>query len=503
MLDENDADALGHRGAAVKRRRRLRLARLPDGGEYEIVDDEPGRKLSLRWRGPSRWFERVGEQFSFDADAGEFRVRFGKLLPWWPPDFVVPLASIGQIEIRGGSEASPPIRINVQVQYEDDKGKTWGYFSVCVRALDATAEVTDLAFRVAAIVGLKAYRVLEAPPSGLKLALLRAEAGGDERGPYRSTSPLGDLVRVPPVTAPADYEARAPELPFVRGQQKTGEYLTAVFGDDEALYAASLFSRLLVSRDRGESWVARPVYPRMSIESLAGLPDGRLYAVGRGGVLRSANRGAYWVACASTANVRLSNVWAHPEAGVFAVGEKGAILHSRDGESFVALRSGARESLRAVFGLSASFIVVAGAEGTLLVSRDGGATWRRQERKRSSWLSDAWGSPGEGLYLVGSGGVIVRTRDGGASFVELPSGVDQWLYAIHGNGAGVLYAVGKRGLVVRSEDGGDRWQRLTSGTDEDLHGVCVFASGGAFAVGRNDAMVRYSLQGEGPLGTPG
>lgn len=479
--------------------RALRISRLPDGGEYEIVDDEPGRKLSLRWRGPSPWFERMGEQFSFDADAGEFRVRFGKLLPWWPPDLVVPLASIGQIEIGCGRETSPPVRISVQVQYESGARKTWGYFWVRVRALDAKAEVTDLAFRVAAIAGLKAYRVLEESPSGLKLALLRAGAGEDERGPYRSASPGGDLARVPPVTAPADYEAQTSELPFVRGRQKTGEYLTAVFGDDEALYAASLFSRLLVSRDRGESWVVRPVFPRMSIESLAGLPDGRLYAVGRPGVLRSANRGAYWRACGGAAGVRLNDVWAHPEVGVFAVGEKGVILHSRDGESFVARPSGARESLRAVFGLSASFIVAAGAGGALLVSRDGGATWRRQDKKRSGWFSDAWGSPGEGLYLAGSGGMIARTRDGGASFVELPSGVGHWLYAIHGNGAGVLYAVGKQGVVVRSEDGGDSWRRLASGTDEDLHGVYVFGSGGACAVGRNEAMVRYSPRGDGPL----
>jgi hypothetical protein len=175
--------------------------------QFSVLEDLPGRRLTLLRRGASRlWWAR----FSWDAEAGRFSVVRSRWLLWERRELEIPFGSLLALGFSavGAGGALP---VTFRLRHREDGRDRRRVFLFPIEGLDQRAEVLDLAFRVAAIVGWREYALQKNDERGLDLVLLRGEAAEVGAGPYRArqSSRPSYLRAVPAPDAPAGYERDA------------------------------------------------------------------------------------------------------------------------------------------------------------------------------------------------------------------------------------------------------------------------------------------------------
>jgi hypothetical protein len=237
-------------------------------------------------------------------------------------------------------------------------------------------------------------------------------------------------------------------------------------------YAASTWlatgggGTILTSTD-GTHWVPRTstskaeLWSAAAINSPAGQP--RLVVVGAGGaILVSDDRGATWIPAPDPQTATLFSVASGPQ-GLVAVGVDGAIVRSADGLRWDVVRRGQDgtgvrgQTLRAV-AADASYFVAVGATGTVLISTDG-AIWRTARPATDVTLrAVAKIGPSE-WAAVGGGGVILRSSDA-QHWERVASGTDSELFGVTSESPTSCNAIAVAGVdaVVTTSDCGASWR---------------------------------------------
>ena len=273
---------------------------------------------------------------------------------------------------------------------------------------------------------------------------------------------------------------------------------------------------------------------------VAGLPGGRLVAVGeRGHVLLSDDAGVTWRQVPAPVRSTLTAVAGNADA-VVAAGHDGVILHSADrGETWRRVReerwsvdnqmspSNGTPVLDVLF-LDARRVLAIGAYALMLRSDDGGVTWTQLEPdltggdpvaeagaeevpvddlddEGDALLFDAddlliddevdphlnaVARVGDALLMVGERGSIYRSRDDGETWrrLQLPYGGSMFgVLPLSGQSA-LVY--GLRGRVFQSDDAGDSWRDIDTGVNASLFGGAVGGNGQVVLVGAQGAVLR-------------
>lgn len=191
----------------------------------------------------------------------------------------------------------------------------------------------------------------------------------------------------------------------------------------------------------GTAWTAANTLGSVNLESIAGLSEDNLIAVGWGGAFELVE-GA-WVVQTVPETPQLNHVWTDGTV-VVAVGQEGSIATRRAG-TWTTITHESRKALYGVSGTSPNDLWAVGEDG-LLLHFDGGA-WTEVPTGTTSSL---WGvlarSPSE-VIVVGSSGVAFRTD--GVDIVDLPTGVNNNLYGLSVSIANVVWAVGSQGMTLR------------------------------------------------------
>ncbi|MBL8617630.1 MAG: hypothetical protein JNM72_18625 [Deltaproteobacteria bacterium] len=191
----------------------------------------------------------------------------------------------------------------------------------------------------------------------------------------------------------------------------------------------------------GTAWTAANTLGSVNLESIAGLSEDNLIAVGWGGAFELVE-GA-WVVQTVPETPQLNHVWTDGTV-VVAVGQEGSIATRRAG-TWTTITHESRKALYGVSGTSPNDLWAVGEDG-LLLHFDGGA-WTEVPTGTTSSL---WGvlarSPSE-VIVVGSSGVAFRTD--GVDIVDLPTGVNNNLYGLSVSIANVVGGVGSLGMPLR------------------------------------------------------
>lgn len=191
----------------------------------------------------------------------------------------------------------------------------------------------------------------------------------------------------------------------------------------------------------GASWSAANALGNANMESIAGVDEQNLIAVGWAGIFELVE--GEWVFQAVPENPQFNHVWYDGTVAV-AVGEEGAISMRRAGTWTTTFHS-SRKKLYGVSGASATELWAVG-EGGLLLRYDG-SQWTEIPTNTTSSLWAVLARGPNDAVVVGSNGVAFQTD--GAEITDLPTGVDNNLYALAVSSTNTVWAVGNRGMTLR------------------------------------------------------
>jgi photosystem II stability/assembly factor-like uncharacterized protein len=301
--------------------------------------------------------------------------------------------------------------------------------------------------------------------------------------------------------------------------------------DADVLVARSAYGRVLVSRDRGESWQVHETGARGFFTSGAVARDRTLWLAthtgelwrsseakdfrrvrldlepsdryissvhhdtnadaiiiaGHGGLLARARGGTDWQQVASP-DADLETLIAGAPGRYVASGEGGLIMESLDaGVHWQTVSPALNYTLREVVALpDTSTFVAVGALGAVLRSTDGGARWRSVAVRYPNLNTPPTlralhvDVPSGVLLSAGPPGTIMRSIDSGASWrlqhwrpLEAEEAFP-WLLETAGNRS--VAALEARGKFYVSHDAGASWQRRALKTDREFwHGATLHA----------------------------
>lgn len=223
----------------------------------------------------------------------------------------------------------------------------------------------------------------------------------------------------------------------------TNDPLNGIWGrvDGDSAQLVAVGDSGAVATFDGATWTATNTLGSVNLESVAGLSEDSLIAVGWGGAFELVD-GA-WVTQVVPETPQLNHVWTDGTV-IVAVGQDGAIATRRAG-TWETTTHASRKALYGVSGSGANDLWAVGEDGLLL--RFDGATWTEVPTGTTSslWAVLARG-PGEAI-VVGSGGVAFSTD--GVEIRDLPTGVNNNLYGISVSIANVVWAVGSQGMTLR------------------------------------------------------
>ncbi len=191
----------------------------------------------------------------------------------------------------------------------------------------------------------------------------------------------------------------------------------------------------------GTAWAAANTLGSVNLESVAGLSEDSLIAVGWGGAFELV--GGAWEVQTIPETPQLNHVWTDGTV-VVAVGQEGAIS-TRRGGTWTTTTHESRKALYGVSGTGPNDLWAVGEDG-LLLHFDGGAWTEVPTGTTSSLWAVLARSPSE-VIVVGSSGVAFRTD--GVDIVDLPTGVNNNLYGLSVSIANVVWAVGSQGMTLR------------------------------------------------------
>lgn len=216
---------------------------------------------------------------------------------------------------------------------------------------------------------------------------------------------------------------------------------------------------------------------RGDIQALAGAGADDLWMVERSNIYHLA--GGQWSLSYRPWDRTLRQVWGAPDGKLWAVGKRGMLLHF-DGKRWFEVESGVAQHLIGVWGTSATEVWIMDATGAIYHLE--GTDWLEVPTERSEGLDieGCYAVRPDLVYAVGAGGKALRWD--GKTVTELVTGVTGDLHGVWGSRAEDVWAVGDEGRIIHFD--GRRWTETPSGaSDRVLFGVWGRAPDDVWAVG--------------------
>jgi len=234
-------------------------------------------------------------------------------------------------------------------------------------------------------------------------------------------------------------------------------------------------SGILTSSD-GVNWTRRLASP-FGFWDVAAAPDGRLVAMGDGGLVAASPDGVTWTlgvtpTSAGLFGLAFNEVIVNGLGRWAAVGHRGVILTSDDGIAWTERRPGTAPYVRAL-ARSGSTRVAVGTHGKVLSSTDG-IGWRPRASRVADTLNAV--AAGGGGFMAAGGNTVVTSPDG-LTWTPRPAAGGAVNGLTHSDaGGGLWVAVGSSGYVGTSPDGA-AWTTQASGTTAKLNAVATWPAG--------------------------
>ncbi|BBO89721.1 YCF48-related protein [Desulfosarcina ovata] len=153
-------------------------------------------------------------------------------------------------------------------------------------------------------------------------------------------------------------------------------------------------------------------------------------------------------------------------------GEGGTILGTSDGgRTWQAQPSGTAAGLSDLHFTDRGHGWACGDNGTILSTTDGGQRWQEQDRVTRDQLFALHFADQEHGWACGDNGTILSTTNGGKIWREQSSGRYPRLSALDFTDAEHGWICGEYGLILLTTDGGRNWDEPASGTTTDLHAL--------------------------------
>jgi hypothetical protein len=274
---------------------------------------------------------------------------------------------------------------------------------------------------------------------------------------------------------------------------QAGETHRAVWGTSASdLYTATHTG---VMRWNGSAWsYADPVRWR-ELMDVRGFTGGRVWGVGRNGVMVRWN-GTAWdglvyngTAVTTLAlgdftpparRISLNGIWGTSESAIVVVGDSGTVL-TWNGTTWQTRASGTTAALTDVWGTSLTDFYATTADGRVL--RFGASTVTPAAGVQAPGaLNAVWGSSASNIYAVGEGGMMYRYNGSSWSRIRLPTRAA--LTTVWGSSASEVYAAGSAGALYRYN--GTAWTpEKRPGGDGQMYGVWGLSGGNIYVVGNS------------------
>lgn len=244
----------------------------------------------------------------------------------------------------------------------------------------------------------------------------------------------------------------------------------------------------------GERSIPAPLAPRSLLLDAAARGD-LLVAVGeRGHVLVSRDRGATWLQADVPTRAMLTGVALADERLGWAVGHDETIVRTLDGGvtwELVRSEPDNERPLLDVWFRDAEHGIAIGAYGAYLVTADGGTRWEERPIGEHDYhLNAIVEGPDGTLYIAAEAGHFYRSDDRGDSWTALPTPYEGSFFGALPLADGALLVFGLRGNLFRSEDRGETWAEVPTGTEATLMAGLERADGEVLVAGLAGVLLR-------------
>ena len=276
------------------------------------------------------------------------------------------------------------------------------------------------------------------------------------------------------------------------------QYFAATALAADRLVAVGQNGKIVLSRDRGQSWSLQSAGTAQSLFGVSFSTAQEGWVIGAGGsIFHTTDGGTTWSAQKSGTEHNLFGIALLNAQQGWVVGAAGVMLKTEDGGRHWQDRSlGQDVNLNALYFLDDRTGWVVGEYGAVLKTLDGGQTWEQVAGQipdaggeELSWeelmAADDIGAGGVSTVTLGglgeedilfgvyfadqergwapsTGGRIFLSANGGRHWEVQQTGYEAPLFAV-GSACPTcpLYACGGRGLVLQSADGGHTWSKVS------------------------------------------
>lgn len=301
------------------------------------------------------------------------------------------------------------------------------------------------------------------------------------------------------------------ETPAVQSNRAGSSVIMALYPQADSYLASGERGILLEWQKPGE-WQQLQSPVSVALTGIAGLPDGRTFAVGHDAAILRRTEAGEWqkifdgydltrmqIDVLERKRDQLQATIDNPPEGAdvgeleYQLEEIGFNIEDAHAE----LETGPNKPLLDIASIGSNLFAV-GAYGTLLNSRDGGDSWQllndRLDNPDRFHLNAITKTTDSTLYIVGESGLGFVSRDGGDTWelMDMPYGGSLFGIAAQ-SGSDNLVAFGLQGNVVISHDGGESWEHLHIDAGASLLNGTVTDSGEVILVGHGGLVVSFPI----------
>ncbi|MFH1531001.1 MAG: hypothetical protein ABIK09_09750 [Pseudomonadota bacterium] len=236
-------------------------------------------------------------------------------------------------------------------------------------------------------------------------------------------------------------------------------------------------------------WAVLDLAPPGAVNGIWGV-DGRLFAVGDGGVILW-NTGAGWGPMQSPTEYKLFAVFGQAGDDLWAGGQYGTLLHF-DGEAWTAVETGlpGLESvdIKGLWGESGHLFAV-GTGGVILHLI--GDDWSKENSNTDADLLSIWGASLINVFVGTSTGSLLRNVGGAWTSAQVFGGGVK-VSGLHGTGMFHVVAAGSGGSIAVFD--GESWAPKLSNDPQtrDLHGVWAYDTDNIWLAGAGGVVIHYN-----------
>jgi len=303
------------------------------------------------------------------------------------------------------------------------------------------------------------------------------------------------------------------------GGTKSDLRSVAFSGNGKTAIVAGDDGTILVSTDRGKSWIAADsITDKDFIRVVLNGKGNIAIAVGDRGLIRiSDDYGRTWSrpGMSNVTSKHINDIVLSGD-GKFAIAvadDEVKLLSNDGGKTWEALPiyGGGKLDFQAV-ALHGNTLMVAGDDGSILISCDKGKNFHprksgdKKADRRSDFYDIAISEDGKTAIAVGREGVVWTLHLAKVGWclrgwVKRESKVGDTLesVALNHNGS-IAIAVGRDGTILVSKNKGETWESRNSGTASDFNGVTLGLDGmSAAVVGENSTVLWLESSGENSI----